>query len=105
MSFFIIYFLESLRNGHPNSQAYKEKLVDTFLQCAYVYEDRVVIFLNYTGKKNPVTKELADTLKAPQSEAFNAVRIEPVESRLLCQIRTHQAVLTPEHLAIVLYAA
>ena len=101
----IIYFLESLRNGNPNSQAYKEKLVDTFLQGAYVYEDRIVIFLNYTGKKNPITKELADTLKAPQSEAFNAVRIEPVESRLLCQIRTHSAILTPEHLAIVLYAA
>lgn len=98
----VVYFLETLRKGDAGTRKYHERLIDTFLQGAYIYKDHVVIYLNYTGKKSPITKELADTLKAPNNGASNGVRISSKESRLLCQVRTFPAILTVDTLALMI---
>lgn len=56
----IIFFLERFRDGDIQDDTYRSFLVDTFLQAVYVYDDRLVITLNYSGENNTVTKSLAD---------------------------------------------
>ncbi|MGP1348469.1 MAG: recombinase family protein [Stomatobaculum sp.] len=56
----IVFFLEQFRDGDIEDETYRAFLVDTFLQAVYVYDDRLVITLNYSGENNTVTKELAD---------------------------------------------
>ena len=48
------FFLESLRKGDVNDDAYKLHLVDTFLQEAVIYEDKTILSLNYSGRLKPV---------------------------------------------------
>lgn len=56
----VVFFLERFRDGDIQDDAYRSFLVDTFLQAVYVYDDRLVIALNYSGENNTVTKSLAD---------------------------------------------
>ena len=91
----IIFFLEKMRSGDADDPKYKERLVETFLQKAYIYPERIVISLNYSGKSATLTKDMADTLKAPQNGAFNGVRIDTVESESLRQVRTVPIYLFP----------
>jgi hypothetical protein len=47
------FFLESLRKGDVNDDAYKLHLIDTFLQEAVIYEDKTILSLNYSGRLKP----------------------------------------------------
>lgn len=56
----IIYFLEKFRTGDINDPMYRALLVDTFLNSVYLYDDdKLVLFLNYTGETSKVTLKLA----------------------------------------------
>ena len=56
----IVFFLQRFRSGDIEDETYRAFLVDTFLQAVYVYDDKLVITLNYSGENNKVTKSLAD---------------------------------------------
>ena len=58
----IVFFLEQFRKGNIDSEDWKLSLVDTFLQAVYVYDDKFVITLNYSGSRNTITKKMADKL-------------------------------------------
>ena len=57
-----MFFLEQFRKGNIDSEEWKLSLVDTFLQAVYVYDDKFVITLNYSGSRNTITKKMADKL-------------------------------------------
>ena len=56
----IVYALYRFRRGDLDSKAYKLQLLETFLQTVYIYDDKIVMTLNYTGDKNKITKNLID---------------------------------------------
>jgi len=60
----IIFFLEKLRQGDVTDPKYTARLVDTFLQAVYVYEDHIVIALNYSGTQTPITKTVVDDFES-----------------------------------------
>lgn len=52
----IVFMLEELRNGDPADPAYQLRLIDTFLNSVYLYDDgRAIINLNYTGNNSTVS--------------------------------------------------
>lgn len=71
----IVFFLERFRDGDAKDERYREFLVDTFLQAVFVYDDRLVITLNYSGRNNKVTKSLAD--KAASGEGSGCSCLAP----------------------------
>jgi len=71
----IVFFLERFRDGDAKDERYREFLVDTFLQAVFVYDDRLVITLNYSGQNNKVTKSLAD--KAASGEGSGCSCLAP----------------------------
>lgn len=56
----IIYFLERFRNGNVEDEAYRQLLVDAFLNSVYLYDDKLTLVLNYTGENSKVTLELVE---------------------------------------------
>ena len=57
----IVYFLEKLRAGDVADEKYKITLVDTFLNSVYLYDDHLILVLNYTGSRNSkITLKLAE---------------------------------------------
>lgn len=57
----VVYFLEKFRTGDIDDPMYRALLVDTFLNSVYLYDDdKLVLFLNYTGETSKVTLKLAN---------------------------------------------
>lgn len=54
----IIYRLESARQGDITDSAYQKFLFDTFLNAAYLYDDRLHLDFNYTGEGSSATMPL-----------------------------------------------
>ena len=57
-----MFFLEQFRRGNIDSEEWRLSLIDTFLQTVYVYDDRYVITLNYSGNRSTITKKMADKI-------------------------------------------
>ena len=58
----IVFFITSFRGGDPNDPAYRSRLIDTFVNRVIVYDDRILISLNFTGENNEITAPIPDTL-------------------------------------------
>lgn len=57
----VVYFLKSFRDGDKSDIAWRIFIVETFLQAAYLFDDgRLILTLNYGGKNNKVTVEIAE---------------------------------------------
>ena len=96
----IIYFFERQRKGDVDSPEFRSTIIDTFMQSAYLYDDHIVINLNYSGTKTPISKALIDDLESdPSSSSVSAVRFSPVKSRLCSQTRTLPVLLVTLSLA------
>lgn len=57
----IEFWIHSFREGDANNKEYQAKLIDSFVQAVYLYDDSLRIVCNYTGKDNEITITLADT--------------------------------------------
>jgi len=57
----IIFFLERFRNGDIEDEGYRIRLIDTFLNSVYLYDDdKLVLVLNYSGERCKVTLSLVE---------------------------------------------
>lgn len=67
----VIYFLERFRGGNINDTAYKNFLIDTFLNAVYLYDDdKLVLVLNYTNDHSKVTLKLVE--KAIKADNYSS---------------------------------
>lgn len=64
----VIAWLQTFRDGNPEEDDFCRKIVDVFLNCVYVYDDRIIVFYNIRGGQ-PVTYEaLTETLNPLQNK-------------------------------------
>ena len=57
----ILFFFYKIKNSKDTaSEEYRQMLIDTFLESVYLYDDKIVLTLNYSGKNNKVTKPLIE---------------------------------------------
>ena len=56
----LIFFLERFKGGNPEDPEYCRRLVDTFVNSIWLYDDKLVITYNFSGNKNKVTLEMVD---------------------------------------------
>ena len=54
----IVYFLEKFRHGNESDEEYRVYLVDTFLNSVYLYDDKLVLIMNYTKDGDKVTHNI-----------------------------------------------
>lgn len=68
----IIFWLESFRDGDRSSVSFRRKIIDTFVGAVWVYDDRIKIAFNYTGKNNTVEREILEEF-TEEKEAPDAI--------------------------------
>lgn len=62
---FMVYWLKEFRNCDITSLEGQKKLIDTFVNAVYVYDDRVIITYNWNGDKNKL--DVGDLAGFPSS--------------------------------------
>ena len=66
----ILFMLEKLRSGDVDDRRYRERLVDTFLNSVYLYDDgKMVMHLNFIGENDTVTLEYTNALLSSSDTA------------------------------------
>ena len=63
----VLAWLESFRNRSIDDEAAMKELFDTFLEAAYLYDDRLRLVFNYTGEKSEIEypfREIMNTSSA-----------------------------------------
>lgn len=58
-------WLKTFCDGDPSDNDFRRRLVDTFINAVYVYDDRIIIFYNIRGGKHVSFKDLYETLESP----------------------------------------
>jgi len=65
----ILYWLEQFRGGNINDQAFRRKVIDSFVSVVYLSDDHIRIAFNYSGKRNEVDRALvmdAEAVAGPE---------------------------------------
>ena len=55
---FIVYWIERFRGGSISDAAFRRKVIDSFVNSVYLWDDRIRIAFNYSGKGAAVDAEL-----------------------------------------------
>lgn len=59
-------WLSQFRNGDVEDAAFRKRVIDTFVNCVYLYDDRAVIFYNIRGETPP---SFEDVKTAPDTQS------------------------------------
>ena len=60
----ILYFLRSLRDKDYTDRECQKRLIKTFINSVFVYDDKIVINFNYSGERSAVTVDDVDSVFA-----------------------------------------
>ena len=58
----IAFFLRQFRDADLNDRACQKRLIQTFINAVFVYDDKLKIVYNYTADSNTVTLDIVDKL-------------------------------------------
>ncbi len=64
----VVAWLKSVCRGDPVDADFQRKIIDTFVNSVYVYDDKIVIFYNVRGGKQISYMEVSDALDEEFSE-------------------------------------
>ena len=78
----LLFFLRQFMDGDPNDLAYRRRLVDTFINSIWLYDDKIVFTYNYSGEGNTVTLDMVDaTAEEPNACSIDACQAPPKKER------------------------
>ena len=79
----IAFFLRQFRDADLNDRACQKRLVQTFVNSVFVYDDKIKIVFNYTADSNTVTLDVVDSTDSGSGFVHStecstiAIRYEP----------------------------
>ena len=87
----IVAWLKSVCRGDPFDEDFQRKIIDTFVNAVYVYDDKIVIIYNVKGGRQVSFMEISDALdeeyseengESPADKRFEDCRLSPAKNRL-----------------------
>ena len=66
---FMVYWFEKFRGGDLEDAAFRRRVIDSFVNAVYLWDDRLRVAFNYSGKGSAVDMELvmdAEALAGPE---------------------------------------
>lgn len=66
---YVLFYLTDFRNGDTHSPAFQKRIVDTFINSVYVYDDKVTVTFNYSSDSRTVTLAEVDSF-GTEGEVF-----------------------------------
>ena len=64
---FIVYWMEQFRGGNVESAEFRRKVIDSFVNAVYLWDDHIKIAFNYSGKGSAVDM---DIIMETEAESF-----------------------------------
>ena len=64
----VLSWLNTFCDGDPSDQEFRQKLVDTFINSVYVYEDRIIVFFNIRGGEQVTFKSLQESFESHEDK-------------------------------------
>ena len=64
---FIVYWMEQFRGGNVESAEFRRKVIDSFVNAVYLWDDHIRIAFNYSGKGSAVDM---DIIMETEAESF-----------------------------------
>ena len=61
---FVVFWMEQFRDGNIESAAFRRKVIDSFVNAVYLYDDHIRIAFNFSGKGAAVESELVTDAEA-----------------------------------------
>lgn len=58
----ILFFLSRFKKGNPNDQIFRRRVIDTFIDKVYLYDDQLTIHFNYTSNNNKTKSTHQETI-------------------------------------------
>ena len=58
-------WLRQFTNGDPMNEDFRRRVIDTFINCVYLYDDRVIVFYNIKGGKQVSYIDLINSADLP----------------------------------------
>lgn len=71
---YIEFYLTDFRNGETDNPAFQKRLVDTFINAVFVYDDKVTITFNYSGDNRTVTLAEIDSAENSGEVRMSSVK-------------------------------
>ena len=87
----IVAWLKSVCRGDPFDEDFQRKIIDTFVNAVYVYDDKIVIIYNVKGGRQVSFMEISDALDeeyseengdSPADKRFENCSLSPARNRL-----------------------
>lgn len=69
---YILFYLTDLRNGDADNPEFQKRLIETFINSIFVYDDRIIVNFNYSGDKRTVTLSDVSNIET-EGEVFDSV--------------------------------
>ena len=61
-------WLKNFSNGDPANQEFRQRIIDTFVNSVYIFDDKVIIYYNIRGGKQVSYVEMCDDLDELESD-------------------------------------
>lgn len=71
---YVLFYLTELRKGDIQSPEFQKRLIDTFVNAVFVYDDKTTITFNYSADGEIVTLEDTESIESDGYECSFAVR-------------------------------
>lgn len=84
------FWLNSFREGDVTDRTFQEDLINSFVRAVYLYDDKMKIVCNYTGKRDDITISLSDVDGLAESGpecSYNCPAGSPNKKRLVLTSR------------------
>lgn len=79
---FIVYWMERFRGGSVEDAAFRRKVIDSFVNAVFLWDDRIRIAFNYSGKGSAVDLALVMDAEAEALEGAGGFVHSPLASTI-----------------------
>ena len=79
----LIFYLQQFQGGDANDPIYCKRLIDTFVNSVFVYDDKIVVVYNFTGDDGDRSRVTIEDVRAAMERAEEKEKGEaPVQGSL-----------------------
>ena len=94
----IVRWIGQFKYGDVNSQEYQKRIIDTFVNSMYLFDDRLVITYNFKGGTETITLKDVEAAYGSDLKAMSPPKVQIRTSRgvriLLIPLRQHNTIRT-----------
>lgn len=83
----IIFWISQFKDGNIDDEEYKRRIIDTFVNSVYLYDDKIVITYNFKDGTRTISLEEVENSDLAQNASPSKNRLNTTFERFLCILK------------------